>query len=367
MIAEVPGRPPTMSDALACLAKASVVMDCRWLGRGGAGRATEILLQELRASPPPGAWTLWGPRHLLEPFVFEDARISATDEDPRRLGGQGHVLSVPRGDVVLYMHQIRPLRPGRSVTFIYDTIPLRFSRTRAARRAKALFFRLVARTSAHVLTISPFSRDCLIRDLGLPASKITEVCIPYDSARARRIGARRNVEEQEDFLLYVGRFAGHKNLDRLCKAFMRTSFAERGGRLILVGGSSSELSEMAVWIQGAGITRVELHGVCGEAELDDWLVRCRALVLPSFEEGHGLPPFEAAASGIPVAASTTGRLAELPADRRILFDPDDEFAMARALDKVVEWDTLEALEVSQAPMLPPVLRVLERRSRWVTR
>src|SRR5215213_4245447 len=38
----------------------TIVLDCRWLGMGGAGRVTELLLREFRDAPPLGEWVLWG-------------------------------------------------------------------------------------------------------------------------------------------------------------------------------------------------------------------------------------------------------------------------------------------------------------------
>ncbi len=80
---------------------------------------------------------------------------------------------------------------------------------------------------------------------------------------------------------------------------------------------------------------LDARGACTEEELDHLLATSRALVLPSLEEGFGLPAFEAVASGLPVAVSRTGALGELPADRASLFDPLDEDAMAAAIDVAV--------------------------------
>lgn len=261
--------------------------------------------------------------------------MQAWDGDPRASSGQRDLLRVPRGDVVLYSHQIRPLRPGRSVTVIHDTIPLRHGGTAASRLAKRAFLRAVARVSNQVLTDSDLARRALERDLHLPAERISVMTFPHDPQRSARIAGLRGELGQEDRLLYLGRFAPHKNLERLARAFAASEFATRGGTLELVGGWDDETERMRAWIADSGLARIEARASVDEAELDRLLATSRALVLPSLEEGFGLPAFEAAASGLPVAASRTGAMATLGPEDAVLFDPVDADAMRAALDEAV--------------------------------
>ena len=331
-----------------------VVLDCRWLGLGGAGRVTELLLRELQASPPPGQWTLWGDGDRVAPFAWPGT-ATAAGGNPLRLGGQREFFRIPRGDVVLYLHQIRPLRPGRSITVIHDTIPLRYGGSPASRLVKGTFFRTVGRLSAHVLTDSEESRRRIVEDLGVAPERISVLVFPQDPVRAARIAALRAELGQEERLLYVGRFAAHKNLQRLTRVFPRTAFARGGGRLELVGGWNGEVERLRGRV-GPGI---EVRGECSEEELDRLLATSRALVLPSLEEGFGLPAYEAVASGLPVAVSRTGALAELPADHASVFNPLDEDGMAAAIDAAVGREASGPVELG-GRLAEPVLAALAR-------
>lgn len=313
-----------------------VVLDCRWLGLGGAGRVTELLLKELGAGHRDIRWILWGRSLLIRELTGRaDTTVEAV-HGPAALWGQRSVLSVPRGDVNVYMHQIRPLRWGRSVTVIYDTIPLHFG-SRAARLQKWAFLRAVAAASTRVLTVSPSSAQQIQRDLGVVPDKIRVVTLAVDEARATRIHVARSAQHGDPLILYVGRYAEHKNLQALARAFQRTSLARNGGQLQFVGGSEREAKGLRRWLDAQGISSTAVGSYCTEEELDRLLVRAQALVMPSLEEGYGLPAFEAAAAGVPVAASRTGAMTELPPEVAVLFDARSESQMTQAIDLASAW------------------------------
>ena len=61
----------------------------------------------------------------------------------------------------------------------------------------------------------------------------------------------------------------------------------------------------------------------------------RAFIYPSLYEGFGIPPLEAMAAGVPVAASTGGALPEVLGDAALAFDPLDVEAMAVAIERIL--------------------------------
>lgn len=319
---------PTLDDA-------TVLLDCRWLGIGGAGRATELLLRGLQRSEPPGTWLLWGPA-LVRRFLWPGAEWRPSSTPPVRLWGQRDLIRVPACDVAIYMHQIRPLRPGRSVTLIHDTIPLRHGGSLPRRLLTRSYFRTVARLSTRILTVSEHSRACIERDLLVPPSRIRVVHYPIDDDMVVRVRALRERLPQREVAVYVGRFAPHKNLGGLFAAFSRTRFRQLGGRLLLAGGSPSEAADLRMFIEQHGLDHVSVQGPCSQEILEEIYATSRLLILPSFEEGFGLPPWEALACGLPVCISDGVPWArELSAEVH-LFPARSISAMAAAIDRAAE-------------------------------
>lgn len=318
-----------------------VLLDARFLGLGGAGRATSFLLEGLKTLRPPGHWIVWGPEEARE-YLWEGAtwRLGAR---PTSLFGQRSLLRMPPHDLAIYMHQIRPLRRGPAVTLIHDTIPLRHGSSPPARLLKRAFLRTVAALSSQIITVSEFSKRSIARDLKVDDSRIQVVHYPIDSEVAARVSAARRSHPQEQLLLYVGRFGAHKNLERLVAAFSRTHFRSAGGRLLLVGGTPSEVNRLGRRVDASLAETVEIRATCSQPELEDLYARARLLIMPSLEEGFGLPVWEAMSYGLSVAVSDGGALPEIVGDRTKPFPALSVAAIAEAIDRGVQEQDTPAL------------------------
>ncbi len=68
----------------------------------------------------------------------------------------------------------------------------------------------------------------------------------------------------------------------------------------------------------------------------------RLLVLPSLDEGFGLPVLEAMATGVPVVAANRGALPEVVGGAGPLIDPESPEDLAAAIEKILTDDEFAA-------------------------
>jgi len=310
-----------------------VLVDARWLGLGGAGRATEYLLRGLQELQPSGRWILWGAA-ALHGYAWPGAEVRVTDRAPRWQPSQYAIPFMPAHDVALYMHQVRPLRPGPAVTLIHDTMQLRYNGKGWRKLAKRLSHHAVSQLTTSFVTVSEYSKTTIQRDLRLGEKRLSVIHYPVDRDFVTRVHQLRASQQPADRALYVGQFADHKNLERLIAAFGKTDFAASGGELFLAGGADAWQTRLRrvddLTSPDAAIT---IEGPIPQSRLEALYATSRLLAMPSLEEGFGLPAWEALCIGLPVCASTAGSLPEVTAGRAVLCDPSSIPDIARALDE----------------------------------
>jgi glycosyltransferase involved in cell wall biosynthesis len=128
----------------------------------------------------------------------------------------------------------------------------------------------------------------------------------------------------------VGTIEGRKNHLLLLRIWHRlVADLGRGAPLLVIVGQRGWKSEAATAMldeihQFDGAVR-EL-GRCGDAELRGLLSGARALLMPSFAEGFGLPIIEALEAGTPVIASDLPVYREVVGGIPTYLDPDDSTA-----------------------------------------
>ncbi len=139
------------------------------------------------------------------------------------------------------------------------------------------------------------------------------------------------------YVLFVGNFMPHKNVDGLLFAWASLPATLRAAhRLVLAGGDTGRRPQLEALARALGVTAsVVFPGLVGDADLPGLYSACAAFVLPSLDEGFGLPAVEAMACGAPVIVSDRGALPEVAGPGAAVVDVAAEGALAAALARVL--------------------------------
>jgi glycosyltransferase involved in cell wall biosynthesis len=198
---------------------------------------------------------------------------------------------------------------------------------------------LSARRADRVITISEAAREDIAQTLGIGREKIDVTYLGVDVA-ARPQAPPGDVRERlkippGPIVLSVGAKRPHKNLMRLIEAVPRVS-AEPAPVFVLAGLSTPHEEDLREQARRLGVSeRVRFLDHVDEPDLEALFAAAACFVLPSLQEGFGLPVLEAMSRGVPVASSNSSSLPEVAGDAAVMFDPTDTGAIAKAIERLL--------------------------------
>ncbi len=336
--------------------------------RTGIGRYTEHLLDALiergDVIVTATAFTLRG-RGQLTGAVPSGVRVRSLPVPARVLRAAWSRLEFPpaslvtgRSDVFHGTNFVLPPtgRAGGVVT-IHDlaflTMPDVVDRTnqalrelvpRSIRRAAAICTPSRAVADLIADTYGPDLPPIIVTPLGVDPEWL-EVGQPDDTER-------RRLRLPESYFLFVGTREPRKDLGTLLAAYAALR-AARGPaalpRLLLVGPDGWGPDQRPS-------PGVEIHGYAAGADLRTIVAGARALVMPSRDEGFGLPALEGLAAGTAVIVSGVPAMVEVTGGRATVFPIGDVDALTAALDRHVDApadDVADAPADTAAPAIDP--------------
>ena len=193
-----------------------------------------------------------------------------------------------------------------------------------------LFIPLLIRRVKRVVVSSVYMQKKIISRFGLLPQKV----IPIPGGVSERFHPQQtHLPMPGRYLLFVGSVQPRKNLTGLLKAWEQLSVHNPGLFLIIAGAKDNHFQRPKF---SATLERVIFLGYVPEIDLPGLYAGAMAFILPSFDEGFGLPILEAMACSTPVIAANTGALPETVGDAGLLFDPQDPFALAQTLETCLE-------------------------------
>jgi glycosyltransferase involved in cell wall biosynthesis len=139
------------------------------------------------------------------------------------------------------------------------------------------------------------------------------------------------------YVLFVGTLEPRKNLNGLLKAWnaIKKDFKEVW---LIVAGAYGQVFRPLRFAEE--LDRVRFIGYVQEEDLPGLYVGATLFVLPSFEEGFGLPALEAMACGAPVLVSNADALCEVFGNSAFVFDLSQPDNLSSAMRECLENDSL---------------------------
>ncbi|WCE05197.1 glycosyltransferase [Pseudoxanthomonas sp. JBR18] len=237
---------------------------------------------------------------------------------------------------------------GFTSATLYDLIPLH-DRSYLSSESVASWYeaKMASLQRADLLlAISEYVRRDVTDMLGFPAERVVNISSAA-SEIFRPIAITSDVHHRlmreygiaGDYLLYSGAMDSRKNLERLLAAYALLPEATRAKHQLVISGKMTAIERDRIVLVARRLRLAEDRLVFTGHVSDDALVElyCAAalFVLPSLQEGFGLPALEAMACGTAVIGSCLTSIPEVIGRKDALFDPTQPSEIASAIYRVL--------------------------------
>ncbi len=201
-----------------------------------------------------------------------------------------------------------------------------------------------------VTTLAETTRQAISERFAVPLRRILVASPGVDrqwfEARPPDASLRSESGLPADYFLFIGTREPRKGLTTLIEAYARVR-AELGPavpELVLIGASGWGPDQL-----GPATTGVHVLGYVPQSDLVRVAAGARALVLPSLDEGFGMPAIEGLAAGCPVVVSDIPVLREVTGGAALTFAMGDAGSLTRSLRSVLDGHTPDlATRLAQA-------------------
>lgn len=261
-------------------------------------------------------------------------------------------------DLVHFPHFNVPIFfKGKFLVTIHDLIHQHFAMRRATTLDPLTYkikqfgynkvFSHAVKNSQKIIVPSEYVKNQLKDEWGINAGKIVvthegvdKKILQIKSKQSKNLQLKilEKINVRRPYLFYVGNAHPHKNVEGLIKAFRVVKKAKPNLSLVLAGGDhyfwkriKDHYNDPEIIYPGY-VTDDSLVALFSNAEM---------FVMPSFEEGFGIPVLESFAIGCPVVCSDIGALKEIGADGAHYFNPKDVDDIALKISEVLENEKLK--------------------------
>lgn len=211
-----------------------------------------------------------------------------------------------------------------------------------------------AAQAEHIITVSEFTREDVIKTYDVNPQKVTAVLngfntsySPISETQAKQV--RSAITSGQPYFVFPGSIHPRKNIAGVLKAFELFKTTKSGPHhLVFAGGKMWWTDEMeSLWKNHPYRDEIHFAGRLDQADMVRTIGSATAMVYPSHFEGFGLPILEGFAAHIPVITSNVSALPEVAGEAAMLVDPLDPASISSAMIEIVK-DPAVANQLIQA-------------------
>ena len=193
--------------------------------------------------------------------------------------------------------------------------------------------RLTAWKAARIITVSDFSKQEIVRHLGVPQSKVEVI---YSGVTQLAASAHPRATD-EAAVLFVGSLFNRRHIPELIAGFEQVAAKHPSARLDLVGDNRTrpyvDVDQLIARSRVAD--RIRVRAFVPDDELAVLYRNARAFVFLSDYEGFALTPLEALGAGIPIVLLATDVAHEIYGPAATYVDRPEPALIAAALERVL--------------------------------
>lgn len=275
------------------------------------------------------------------------------------------ILNKLKPDLVHFPHFNVPIfYKGKFVVTIHDLIHQHFQMNHATTldpityKIKKLgygkVFKNAVTKSLKILVPSKYVKQLLNEEWGMPDEKIEVTpeaaddklfTIVNNLSTNKISGVMKKFNIRKPYLFYIGNAHPHKNIEGLIKVFLELRKNYKDLTLVLSGNDNYFWQRIKMHSRFRSLREASGNGIVYAGSVDDEQLvalykNASCFVIPSFEEGFGLPLLEAMTCSCPVVSSNGGSLPEVGGDAAVYFNPHDYADMEDKINMVLKSDKL---------------------------
>lgn len=246
-------------------------------------------------------------------------------------------------DLSHFQYIVPIIKNSKQIVTIHDVLfldfPELFPKTYYIKNK--LLFNFAVKRSDLICTVSDYSRNMIQKHFHIPENKLhitpNATFAMHDKKSDINLKLKYGVNK---FILFVSRIEPRKNHAQLLKAFIELKLYEKDYSLVFIGSRAIQypefdnlLSELTPDIR----TKILLLENLSDEELACFYMDADLFVFPSFAEGFGIPPLEAAINNTKVLCSDSTAMMEFNffKNNDLTFNPENLNELKEKISRVL--------------------------------